>query len=187
MLNYRWLFDFFRVDWLRQRRSATEDAEGTERCRFPNPFRKTIKSLNDRHAVSYALEYIMISSISLLFFGVVMLSAGTMLTEAPTDIAATQQFNDIGNNIGTKLIMLYLIAPENGTLNTSLEMPDTIGGHTYTVKMSTGNTTDQRVIIDADDIDLNISYTINGIGASIPIDGETNSASGKHRLSFINR
>ena len=186
MLNYRWLFNLFRVDGLWQRRLTTEDAEGIESCGFPNPFRKITKNLNDHNAVSYALEYIMISSISLFFFGVVMLSAGTMLTETPTDIAATQQFNDIGNDIGTKLIMFYLIAPENGTLNTSLEMPDTVGGHTYTVKMSTGNTTDQRVIIDADDFDLNISYTINGIGASISIDGETHSASGKHRLSFTN-
>jgi len=142
-------------------------------------------NLKDCHAVSYPLEYILISGIAILFFAVVMLTAGTMLTETPFDVAATQQFNDIGNDISNKLIMFYLIVPENGTLSTTLEMPPTIGGHTYTVAMSTGNTTDQTVIIDADDININISYTLNGIGASIPIDGKTHSASGVHRLWFI--
>ncbi|MEA1908121.1 MAG: hypothetical protein U9N43_03725 [Euryarchaeota archaeon] len=146
----------------------------------------TITNLKDNRAVSYSLEYIMISSVSILLFLSVITLSGSILLDLPTDIAATQQFNDVGNDIGTKLIMFYLIAPENGTLSTPLDMPATIGGHTYTVKLSATNTTDQRVIIDADDLDLNISYTINGIGASIPINGETNSASGKHRLCFNN-
>ena len=140
--------------------------------------------LKDNRAVSFSLEYILISSVSILLFLSVITLSGSILLDLPTDVAATQQFNDVGNDIGTKLIMFYLIAPENGTLNTTLDMPAAIGGHTYMVKLSATNTTDQRVIIDADDIDLNISYTINGIGASIPINGETHSASGKHRLCF---
>ncbi len=143
--------------------------------------------LKDCRAVSYPLEYIMMSGISLLFFAVVMMTAGTMLTAAPLDVAATQQFNDVGNNIGNKLIMFYLIAPDHGTMNTTLEMPRTIGGHAYMVRMSTNNTTDQTVIITADDLSVNISYTLNGIGASIPIDGATHSASGTHRLWFISK
>ena len=139
-------------------------------------------NLKDHRAVSYPLEYILISGMAILFFAVVMLTAGTMLTETPLDVAATQQFNDIGNSISNRMIMFYLIAPENGTMSTTLEMPATIGSHTYTVKMSANNTTDQTVIIDADDINVNLSYTLNGIGASIPIDGETHSASGTHRL-----
>ncbi len=143
-------------------------------------------NLNDDRAVSFSLEYILISSVSILLFLSVISISGSILLDLPTDVAATQQFNDVGNDIGTKLSMFYLIAPENGTLDTLLEMPPTIGGHTYTVRMSANNATDQRVMIIADDIDLNISYTINGIGASIPIDGETHSASGKHRLCFNN-
>ncbi len=146
----------------------------------------TMTNLKDDGAVSYSLEYIMISSVSILLFLSVIMLSGSILLDLPTDVAATQQFNDVGNDIGTKLIMFYLIAPENGTLCTPLDMPATIGGHTYMVKLSATNTTDQRVIIDADDLDLNISYTINGIGASIPINGWTNSASGKHRLCFDN-
>jgi hypothetical protein len=110
-----------------------------------------------------------------------------MLTAAPVDVAATQQFNDVGNDISNKLLMFYLIVPENGAMSTTLEMPQTIGGHAYTVRMSTNNTTDQTVIISADDLDINISYTLNGIGSSIPIDGETHSASGTHRLWFISK
>ena len=139
----------------------------------------------DCRAVSYPLEYVIISGISILFFAIVMMTAGTMLTAAPLDVAATQQFNDVGNDISNKLIMFYLIVPEHGMMNTTLEMPQTIGGHGYTVRMSTNNTTDQTVTISADDLNVNISYTLNGIGASIPIDGETHSASGTHRLSFI--
>ena len=142
-------------------------------------------NLKDCRAVSYPLEYVIISGIAILFFAVVMMTAGAMLTAAPLDVAATQQFNDVGNDISNKLIMFYLIVPEQGTMSTTLEMPQTIGGHTYTVRMSTNNTTDQTVIISADDLNVNISYTLNGIGASIPIDGETHSASGTHRLWFI--
>jgi len=135
--------------------------------------------LKDCRAVSYPLESVIISGIAILFF------AGAMLTAAPLDVAATQQFNDVGNDISNKLLMFHLIVPEHGTMSTTLEMPQTIGGHTYTVEMSTNNTTDQTVIINADDLSVNISYTLNGIGASIPIDGETHSASGTHRLWFI--
>lgn len=143
------------------------------------------KYLKDCRAVSYPLEYVIISGIAILFFAVVMMTASTMLTAAPLDVAATQQFNDVGNDISNKLLMFYLIVPEHGTMSTTLEMPQTIGGHAYTVRMSTNNTTDQTVIINADDLSVNISYTLNGIGASIPIDGETHSASGTHRLWFI--
>ena len=139
----------------------------------------------DCRAVSYPLEYVIISGIAILFFAVVMMASGAILTAAPLDVAATQQFNDVGNDISNKLLMFYLIVPEDGTMSTTLEMPQTIGGHTYTVEMSTNNTTDQTVIINADDLSVNISYTLNGIGASIPIDGETHSASGTHRLWFI--
>ena len=141
----------------------------------------------DCRAVSYPLEYVIISGISILFFAVVMMTAGTMLTAAPLDVAATQQFNDVGNDISNKLLMFYLIVPEHGTMSTTIEMPQTIGGHGYTVRMSTNNTTDQTVTISADDLNVNISYTLNGIGASIPIDGETHSASGTHRLWFISK
>jgi len=46
-----WVFNFFWVDGLWQRRLTTEDAEGAESCcalcgGFPNPFRKIIKSLS---------------------------------------------------------------------------------------------------------------------------------------------
>ena len=153
----------------------------------PLPTTLALKSeyMEDCRAVSYPLEYVIISGIAILFFAVVMLTAGAMLTAAPLDVAATQQFNDVGNDISNKLIMFYLIVPEHGTMSTTLEMPQTIGGHAYTVRMSTNNTTDQTVIISADDMSVNISYTLNGIGASIPIDGETHSASGTHRLWFI--
>ena len=139
----------------------------------------------DNRAVTVSLDYIMISGVSIIFFLAVTMVAGTMLLDRPTNIAATQQFNDIGNDIGTKLTMFYLIVPASGALNTSLEMPSTIGGHAYTIRMSTENTTDQRVIIESEDLKINVSYTINGIGASIPINGEAYSTSGDQRLTFV--
>ncbi len=154
---------------------------------LPSTLALKSKYLKNCRAVSYPLEYVIISGISILFFAVVMMTACTMLTAAPLDVAATQQFNDVGNDISNKLIMFYLIVPEHGTMSTTLEMPQTIGGHAYTVRMSTNNTTDQTVTISADDLNVNISYTLNGIGASIPIDGETHSASGTHRLWFISK
>ncbi len=152
---------------------------------LPSKLALKSKYLEDCRAVSYPLEYVIISGIAILFFAVVMMTSGAMLTAAPLDVAATQQFNDVGNDISNKLLMFYLIVPEHGTMSTTLEMPQTIGGHAYTVRMSTNNTTDQTVVINADDLNVNISYTLNGIGASIPIDGETHSASGTHRLWFI--
>ncbi|MEA2003327.1 MAG: hypothetical protein U9O53_00005, partial [archaeon] len=41
--------------------------------------------LDDCRAVSYPLEYVIISGIAILFFAVVMLTAGAMLTAAPLD------------------------------------------------------------------------------------------------------
>jgi len=152
---------------------------------FKTPSERGNTISRDNRAVTVSLDYIMISGVAIIFFLTVTAVAGTMLLDRPTNIAATQQFNDIGNDIGTKLTMFYLIVPAEGALNTSLEMPSTIGGHAYTVQMSTENATDQRVIIESEDLKINVSYTINGIGASIPINGKTYSTSGDQRLTFV--
>lgn len=140
--------------------------------------------MKEENAASYPFEYVIISGISILFFVIVILMSKSMLIDQPTRITAEGQFDDVGNNIGTKLVDFYLIVPTNGSLNTTLDMPPNINGHEYVVSLSVANQTDQRITITAYSLNINVSYTINGIGTSIPITGTTYSGQSEHRLKY---
>jgi len=140
----------------------------------------------DDQAVSITMEYIMFSAIFIAFFIIVQMSADEILVERPSSIVMENEFSDIGNMIGTTLTDMYLIAPDNGRIDTSYTIPTTIAGEYYVVNADTA-TTDQIIEIVSSTSNKKISVTISGIASTMAINGTVSSSSPTHRISYDSR
>jgi hypothetical protein len=86
---------------------------------------------SDERGVSIILEYILIIGILAVFMGVIVLQLNDIFIETPTRVAMKNQFQDIGNQIATKLTDISLIAPDNGYIRAKVYMPYAIGDYDY--------------------------------------------------------
>ncbi|MDY6959055.1 MAG: hypothetical protein SVK08_07830 [Halobacteriota archaeon] len=137
----------------------------------------------DDRAVSTVLEFVFTTGVAISLFVLILLYSTGMFIEAPGRTVALERFTDIGNDISTKIVDIYIIAPENGILITDLTMPTSVGGHDYVVDAEAH--VDQMVEVSSiKDSGLNVSVTINGITQSVGVNGSTHSGSTEHRLSF---
>ena len=133
-------------------------------------------------AVSMTVGYIIFPSIFLGFFVIVHLSADELLIDKPSRIVTDEGFSDIGNMIAVKLTDMYLIAPDNGYMNTTYRIPTKIGGESYIINADVA-TTDQ--IIEVTSVSgKNVSVTISGIANVIPVNGTAASSTSEHRISY---
>ncbi|MDY6931421.1 MAG: hypothetical protein SVJ22_05855 [Halobacteriota archaeon] len=144
---------------------------------------KSSEILENEEAVSTILEFIFTTGIAIALFVLILVYSTGLFIEAPGRTVALERFTDIGNDISTKIVDIYIIAPENGILITDLTMPTSVGGHDYMVDAEANG--DQMVEVSSmKNSDLKISVTINGITQSVGVNGSTYSGSTEHRLSF---
>jgi len=143
------------------------------------------KLLKDTDAVSNMVEFILISGIAILFFVMITLSSSEIFIEGAGKTVAMQRFGDIGNDISTRVVDFYIVAPDNGTLTTDLTMPRSAGGHDYEVDANIVDVADQRITVRSQrSPNLEVSITINGIAHTVAIRGTTLSGNPDHELSF---
>jgi hypothetical protein len=135
------------------------------------------------NAVSLTVSYILLSGISLIFFTTLLLASNDLLINGPTNIVIEEQYGDVGNMISTKIMYMYLIAPENGYIETDYKIPAEIGRETYMIKTDLANT-DEILEIQSEASDKNVRVTLNGIASSMPINGTAYSAESSHRISY---
>lgn len=135
------------------------------------------------NAVSLTVSYILLSGISLVFFTTLLLTSNDLLITGPTNIVIEEQYGDIGNMISTKIMYMYLIAPENGIIETDYKIPAEIGRETYMIKTDLANT-DEILEIQSEASDTNVRVTMNGIASSMPINGTGYSTQSRHRISY---
>ena len=140
----------------------------------------------DERAVSITMGYIMFSAIFIAFFVIVLMSADEILVERPSSVVMENEFSDIGNMMATTLTDMYLIAPDNGRIDTSYTIPITIAGEYYAINADTA-TTDQIIEIVSSSSDRTVSVTISGIASTMAINGTASSSSQIHRISYDSR
>lgn len=137
----------------------------------------------DTRAVSTVLEFVFTTGIAITLFILILLYSTGMFIEAPGRTVALERFTDIGNDISTKIVDIYIIAPENGILITDLTMPTSVGGHDYMVDAE-AQVNQMVTVRSMKSPELTVSVTINGITQSVGVNGSTYSGSYEHRLSF---
>jgi hypothetical protein len=85
--------------------------------------------------------------------------------------------------ISTKIMYMYLIAPENGLIETDYRIPTQVGRETYMIKTDLAES-DGILEIQSENSDKNVRVTMNGIASSMPITGIVYSSESSHRISY---
>ena len=87
-----------------------------------------------------------------------MLLVNANIMVGPADTLSYYAFTDIGNGVSTRIVDVYSIAPQNGTIVTNFNLPTDIGGKNYFVEIQpSSNLNDQDIVVWRDYISSNIS------------------------------
>ncbi len=140
---------------------------------------------SDDGGASMITEYIMVFIISMLVFTVFISSAQSIFVDGPVKMVSWNQFTDIGNDVDAKLIDTYLVAPRNGTISTTFDIPGDVAGHGYVVQLSDAPNQDKEVTVYSDCYPgLSVKLTLNGVNSTIPVYGNTSSHNAAHTISY---
>jgi hypothetical protein len=132
--------------------------------------------------VANMIEYIMVSGVLMGLLIVMMLLVNTNILEAPADRLSYVAFTDIGNGISTRIIDVYAIAPRNGSISTTFDIPDDVAGKDYFVEIGPGvNAADQNVVVSRGALMSTVSLA--GVGATRGVRGNT-TGRGLNRISY---
>lgn len=137
---------------------------------------------DDESGVTNLVEYVTITGILMVLLIVTIFATNAIFMQGPSDKLAYHSFVDVGNGISTRIVDIYVIAPDTGTITTDFDIPDDVAGSDYFVEMTTGeSSSDQKVMVSRGDIRSTIS--IAGIGATMGVTGNT-TGRGINRLTY---
>lgn len=141
---------------------------------------------DDDKGVTSSIQYIITFAISAGIFTLFIIYVNPLFIATPQYIVTQNQFEDIGNGISTMIIDTYLIAPDDGKLSTSFEVPYTVAGNTYNISVMQASTTsqDREVNIVSDSKPQSVRISLNGANSTIPINGTTSSTSLYHGIIY---
>ena len=135
------------------------------------------------NGVANLMEYIMISGILVVLLVVTMLTVNSAIMEKPAEEMSYYAFTDIGNGVSTRIVDIYLIAPDSGTIRSKFDIPDEVLGNDYNVKISLLGE-DQEIQVYHDRVESSISLA--GIGATKGVTGNT-TGSGLNWITYDSR
>ncbi|WP_298667420.1 hypothetical protein [uncultured Methanofollis sp.] len=138
---------------------------------------------DDESGVTNLVEYVTITGILMVLLIVTIFATNAIFMQGPSDKLAYHSFVDVGNGISTRIVDIYVIAPDTGTITTDFDIPDDVAGQDYFVEMKE-DLGDQKVVVSRDGITSTIS--IAGIGATMGVTGST-TGSGINRLTYDSR
>jgi hypothetical protein len=128
------------------------------------------------------IEYIMISGVLMALLIVMLLLVNTNIMENPANRLAYVAFTDIGNGVSTRIVDVYAIAPTDGTISTTFDIPDDIAGKDYFVEIGPGaNPVDQDVIVSRGFLETRVALA--GVGATRGVTGNT-TGRGMNRINY---
>lgn len=138
---------------------------------------------NSEDGVSTTLAYILFSAIFLVLYLIILLNSNDLLVKGPSNIVVKDQFRDIGNMVSSTVTDMYMVAPENGHIETGYKIPAEIGKETYIINANMAST-DEIIDVSSTSSGKSVSVTINGIASSMPLNGTAYSSESTHRISY---
>jgi hypothetical protein len=134
---------------------------------------------DNEDAVSHLIEYIIITSVLLVLLVITMLTVNGVMIEGPVNNVLDHAFIDIGNGVSTRMVEVYIIAPNDGNISTDFDIPDEVAGRDYTVEI---NQSDYgKLVIWRGSLQRTMS--LSGIGATKDVSGRTTS-SGLNKITY---
>lgn len=139
----------------------------------------------DDSGVSAVVEYILTFLIASIIFSIMLLISYSMFIQGPQQSVETLRYTDVGNDMTAKIIDTYLVAPQDGYLSTSFDMPSSIAGKSYYVKVNPSkNGLDKEILVSSDSGDVTMKVTLDGVNSTIPISGKTSSQNMTHNIFY---
>ncbi|WOX56337.1 MULTISPECIES: hypothetical protein [unclassified Methanoculleus] len=136
----------------------------------------------NEEGVTRLMEYVIISGVLLLLMIVMMSTVNAVFMEGPADRLRYHAFVDIGNGVSTRIVDLYVIAPDNGTIETKFDIPDEVAGKGYFVDVDMEKKdARQEILVQGGSVKSRIA--IAGIGATKGVVGNTTGA-GWNRIQY---
>jgi hypothetical protein len=123
------------------------------------------------------IEYLMVTAVIMGLFIVMLLLVNTNIMEDPANRLVYVAFTDIGNGVSTRMIDVYAISPNDGTIFTKFDIPDDIAGNDYSVEVGSrqnqdsGEFNDQYIRIYRNYLSTDIA--LSGIGVTRNVGGST--------------
>lgn len=133
----------------------------------------TARKPDPSDGVTNLVEYISITGILLALLIVVLFTVNSVFMQGPGDTLRYYSFTDIGNGMSVRIVDLYVIAPDHGTISNRFLLPRDVAGQDYFVRADLEGT-DQVIVVERGDISARIN--IAGIGATKGVTGNTTSS-----------
>lgn len=127
------------------------------------------------------IEYILIFSISTLFFGIMIVSFTSIIDQSSSE-AIYIEFTDIGNDISSTITQTYLSIPVNGKVSRTISVPTEVAGTGYIIEISDDNPHEQeKKALKLSSIydDITVYVPLNNVDLVADINGSASSASGR--------
>lgn len=138
---------------------------------------------DDRGATS-AMEYILTFIMASFIFSLFILNFNSLFINNPQYVVTQNQLADIGNDVSTKVIDTYLVAPNDGKVITYFDIPGKVAaGNTYQIDVVQSGI-DRELSVFTDDHRVCVNNTLNGASITIPIKGSTSSVGRYHYIVF---
>jgi len=129
-----------------------------------------MKGVHTDSAVSDLVEYFLISGMLMLIIIITVLTITPVAIYQPTDQLSEYAFIDIGNGISTRIVDVYVIAPEEGNIITKFDIPDDIVGREYGVLIEAGESGD---LVSVSYGNIRREVPLAGIGETLGVEGNT--------------
>ncbi|CAJ35816.1 conserved hypothetical protein [Methanocella arvoryzae MRE50] len=118
-----------------------------------------------------------------ILFTILLVMFNGLFVNSPTQSVCSVQYTDVGNEVAAKLLDTYLVAPADGTIYTSFEIPRDVAGKSYTVKIEPIGS-DAEVEVYSRESGVSRKITVNGVHSTINLNGTTTSLSDTHWISY---
>ncbi len=140
------------------------------------------KFTRDINAATPTYEYIILIGIIVVYLALFLALYSDQIEIAPSRVAMQTQFEDVGNSISSKVVDMYLTAPETGYLKTRFYIPPGVGKYEYKVEFKEDGL-DQQILVSAVRFEKEAMITLNKIGSSLVLNGSTYSPQAEHWLT----
>ncbi|MDD5418231.1 MAG: hypothetical protein PHV57_00090 [Methanomicrobiaceae archaeon] len=121
--------------------------------------------------ITNLMTYLIFTGVLLLFLIVTMFTVNAVFMEGPANTLCYHAFVDIGNGISTRIVDIYVVSPDNGTIVSKFDIPDDVVGREYLVALDTSQGVDQVVEVSGGSVRTAIH--IAGIAETKGVTGRT--------------
>ncbi|TFH38599.1 MAG: hypothetical protein E4G94_12080 [ANME-2 cluster archaeon] len=145
------------------------------------------KLLDDNKGQAIPVEYILIFTISILFFGIILLTFNTVIDQSSSQ-AIKIEMTDVGNEISSVITKSYLTSPTTGINSLTMDIPTHIAGTGYFIEISDENENPFETNIRALKLtsmrkSFSVFVPLNSVEQLIEVNGTVSSASGKIKIT----